>query len=194
MMYRSIRQRSEKESSQGESRPASSNSDRKEAKPIVVRGRGCISSVTFLADGKHAVSGGEEGKIRRWQAEDGKEVGTPMDAGGRVFGIAVSQDEKWVMSGTDSGLVTIWNAESHSKVIEFKAHNEWVRAVDVSPDGTKIATGSGDKTVCIWSLSTGQRLLGPLNHGNPLVAVKFSQNHLACAKSYGLSLRVRFAT
>jgi WD40 repeat protein len=47
-----------------------------------------------------------------------------MDAGGRVFGIAVSKDEKWVVSGTDSGLVTIWNAESHSKVIEFKAHNE----------------------------------------------------------------------
>lgn len=36
--------------------------------------------------------GGGGGKIRRWRAEDGKEVGTPMTAGSPVHSIAVSRD------------------------------------------------------------------------------------------------------
>ena len=72
------------------------------------------------------MSGGEEGEIRRWRVEDGRETGTPMNAGHAVFNVAVSQDEKWVVSGTRSGFVTMWNAESYSKAIELKAHNDCV--------------------------------------------------------------------
>ena len=127
------------------------------------------------------MSGGEEGKIRRWRVEDGMEVGTPMDAGGTVHNIAVSQDGKWVVSGTKRGLVMVWNAKSHKKVTEFKQIDGHrysvgqVYAVDVSPDGTRIAAGSDDGTLCVWSLSTRQRLLPPLEHGDCcVVAVKFS--------------------
>ncbi|KAF8554789.1 WD40 repeat-like protein, partial [Imleria badia] len=132
-------------------------------------------SVAFLVDGKHVVSGGREGKIRRWRVEDGEEVGMPMDAGNSVCNIAVSRDGKWIVSGTKSSLVRVWNAESHEKVTAFKGHSDYnVCAVDVSPDGTRIATGSDDKTACVWSLSTGQRLLGPLEHNYSVAAAKFS--------------------
>jgi len=145
-----------------------------EAKPIVIDGRDYIRSVAFLLDGKHVVSGGEEGEIRRWRIEDGKEVGTPMDARSRVVNIAVSRDGKVIVSGTKSGLVTVWNVESHSKVVELKAHDVSINAVDISPDATKVATGSDDRTACVWSLSTGERLLGPLEHDYWVVAAKFS--------------------
>ena len=148
----------------------------KEAKPIVIDGGYFIYSVAFLDDGKHVVSGGSEGKIRRWRVEDGREVGTPMNAGIIVYSIAVSRDEKWIVSGTDNGQVAVWNAENHSKVTEWKAHNDWVRAVDVSPDGTRIATGSDDGTLCVWSLSSGERLLGPFKHDGWVDVVKFSPN------------------
>ena len=140
------------------------------APPIDVRER--IWSVAFLADGD-VVSGSEEGKIRRWRVEDGREVGTPMDAGSTVRNIGVSRDGKSVVSGS-FGLVTVWDVESHSKVTGFKAHRDWVQAVDVSPDGKRIATGSLDKTLCVWSLSTGERLLGPLELDSFVRAVKFS--------------------
>jgi len=120
------------------------------------------------------VSGGEEGKIRRWRIGDGKEVGTAMDAESGVLSIAVSRDGKVIVGGTRVGWVTVWNAESHSKVSEFEAHDDWVRAVDVSPDATKIVTGSSDNTACVWSLSTGERLLGPLKHNYWVVGARFS--------------------
>ena len=163
-----------------------------EVKSIEIDRRERIYSVAFLADGKHVVSGGTEGKIRRWRVEDGEEVGTPMDAGSTVYDIAVSQDGQWIVSGTRSGgIVTVWDAESHSKVSELKAHDRQVRAVDVSPDGTRIATGSDDTTLCVWSPSTGERLLGPLEHAKQSVAVKFSPNgRLIATASWKSDVRV----
>ena len=121
------------------------------------------------------MSGGDEGKIRRWRTEDGKEVGTPMDAGSAVYNLAVSRDGKWIVSGTGSGELAVWDVQSQKKVTEWKGHDKWVRGVAISPDGTRIATGScSDKTVCVWSLSTGEQLLGPLEHDRMVVAVKFS--------------------
>ena len=144
------------------------------AKTIEIDGK--IWSVGFLVDEKHVVSGGNDGKIRRWRVEDGMEVGAPMEAGSAVFNIVVSRDGKWIVSGTRGGQVQVWNAENGKKVTEIRGHNHWINAVDVSPDSTKIASGSDDNTACVWSLSTGQRLLGPWNHGDHVFAVKFSPN------------------
>ena len=175
-----------------ESSEGSTFAHQKESKLIVIDGRGGIYAVAFLDDGKHVVSGGWEGKIRRWRMEDGREVGTPMDAGSIVYSIAVSPDGKWIVSGTRSGQVAVWNAENHSKVTEWRAHNDWVRAVDVSPDGTRIATGSDDKTLCVWSLSTGERLLGPFEHDDRVTAVKFSPNGCLIATATWDCVRVYY--
>jgi len=157
-----------------ENDPSSGIVHQKEAEQIVIDGRDNIYSVAFLSDGKHVVSGGVEGKIRRWCIEDGKEVGTAMDAGNVVVNIAVSRDGKWIVGGTEGRQVMVWNAESHSKVTEFRAHFGYVRAVDISPDATKIATGSDDNTARVWLLSTGERLLDPWKHEYWVMATKFS--------------------
>ncbi|KAN0091421.1 hypothetical protein V8E55_004987 [Tylopilus felleus] len=163
----------------------------KGAQRIIIDCRDDIYSLA-LADGKHFLSGGKEGKIRSWRIQDGNEVGMPMDAGSIVCGIAVSRDGKWIVSGTKDGLVIVWNAESHEKVTEIKRHTRWVGAVDVSPNGTKIASGSDDETACVWSLSTGQRLLGPLGHHGWVVGAKFSPDGclIATATRYYHSVRV----
>ena len=146
-------------------------------KIIDINARDNTWSVAFLIDGKHVVSGGDGGKIRRWRVEDGLEVGTPMDTGSQVCNIAVSRNGKWIICGTKGGLVQLWNAEKHEKVNEFKAHSGCVNAVDVSPDSTRVASGSSANcTVCVLSLSTGQQLLGPWVHDDDVVAVKFSPN------------------
>ncbi|KAF8548151.1 WD40 repeat-like protein [Imleria badia] len=175
-----------------ESSSSSGIDHRKKAGLIEIDGRGNISSVAFLVDGEHVVSGGWEEKVRRWRIEDGEEVGTPMDAGSAVCNIAVSRDGKWVVGGTFDGWVTVWNAESQKRVARIIGHNSWVRAVDVSPDGTRIATGSKDKTACVWSLSTGERLVGPLEHDNWVAAVKISPDGclLAAATRKRHSLRI----
>ena len=150
-----------------------------------------IYSVAFLGDGKQVVSGGDEGKIRLWRAEDGKEVETPMDATRQVNNIAVSRDGKWIVSGTDNGELAVWDAEEHKKVIGWKGHRGRVYVVDVSPDGNRIASGSYDKTASVWLLSTGQRLLGPFEYKSAVVAAKFSPDgRLIATATWRSSVRV----
>lgn len=124
----------------------SSAVQRKQVKPVIIDVRDRVYSVAFLMDGKHIVSGGDGGKIRRWCVEDGEEEGEPMDARGVLFNVAVSRDGRWIVSGTIDGFVMVWDANNHKKVTEFTGHINWVRAVDASPDGTRIATASNDKT------------------------------------------------
>lgn len=152
-----------------------------------------IRSVAFLIGGRHVVSGGTKGKIRRWQVQDGQELGVPMNMGSTVSNIAVSQDGKWVVAGTNCGQVTVWNAKKHNKQVEmasFSAHPEWVRAVDVSPDAKRIATGSYTRVAYVWSLPTDPQrlpcqLLGPLQHDWSLAAVKFSPDgHLIATATW----------
>ena len=153
--------------------PESSEVQPSSGKTIKIDGRGRIYAVAFLVDGKHVVSGGNEGKIRRWRVEDGTEVGALMNAGGDVYNIAVSRDGKWIVSGTWNS-VQVWNVESGKKESEIRGHNHCVNAVDMSPDSTKIASGSEDRTASVWSLSTGKLLLGPWEYDSNVFAVKFS--------------------
>ena len=129
--------------------------------------------------------------IRRWRVEDGKEMGTPIDAGSKVDNIAVSRDGKWIVSGMNSGRLAVWDAQSHRKVTGWKGHDKWVYAVDISPDGTRIATASDDKTACVWLLSTGQRLLHPLKHNAAVIAIKFSPDGRLIATATWLRDSVR---
>ena len=134
----------------------------------------------FAEGGKQVLSGGDEGVIRRWRVDDGQEVGEPIRAeGAEVFTAAMSPDGKWLVCGLRrlSSNVKVWNAHTHEEVLDIKGHTDSVFAVDVSPDSTKLATGSLDKTAYIWNITTGERLVGPLQHdGRGVVAVRFSPN------------------
>ena len=107
-----------------ENSSSSSTVHKSEPKQIEIVGQNNIYSVAFLVDEKHFVSGSWEGKIRRWRAEDGKEVGTPMNAGSSVNNIAVSREGKWFVSGTYGGELTMWDAQTHRKVTGWKGHSD----------------------------------------------------------------------
>ena len=163
----------------------------KTMKPIEINGKDEVIPIVLVGDAGHIV-GGDGKEIRRWQLNDGEEVGQPMDAGDEVRSIAASRDGKWIGGGTKSGQVAVWNAESRRKVSEFKGHNKAVYAVDISPDATKIASGSDDRAVRVWSRSSGEEFLGPWRHDSDVAAVKFSPNgqFIATATLAHASVRV----
>ena len=150
-----------------------------------INGTQKIRSVVFVEDGKQVLSGGDGGMIRRWRVDDGQQVGEPIRVErAEVYDAAVSPDGKWLVAGLrwpkskDRNVyVRAWDTQTNEKVLDIKGHTNTVFAVDVSPDSTRLATGSCDKTACIWSLTTGERLVGPLQHdGRGVVAVRFSPN------------------
>ena len=141
-----------------------------------------IYSVVFAEDGKHVLSGGKEGMLRRWRVDDGNEVGDPIRVqGAEIYAVALSPDRKWLVCGLrfshpkkGGAHVRVWDAKTHEKVLDITGHTNSVYSVDVSPDSTKFATGSADKHAFIWNITTGDKLVGPLEHDGTIVAVRFS--------------------
>ena len=100
-----------------------------------------------------------------------------------INAISVSRDGKWIVCGTTAG-TSVWDAELQRKVVEVEDTN-YVRAIDVSPESTRFASGTGsiDRKASIWSITTGERLVGPLDHGRAVNGIKFSPDgrHIATA-------------
>ena len=152
-------------------------------KTIEIDARHAIKTLVFVEGTKQVLSGGSEGKLRRWRVSDGGEVGEPIQSGGEeIWATALSPDGKWLVcglkpvSGNDGkASVEVWNAQTHKKVFDIQDRNTIVVSVGISTDSTTFATGSDD-TAFIWSMTTGEQLVGPLEHDGSVVAVQFSPN------------------
>ena len=112
--------------------------------------------------------------------EDGKEVGTPIDAESAVRCMAASQSGKLIAAGTESAQVVVWDVETQQKVIAFTSKTG-VNSVDISSDGTKIAIVTS-RMVDVWSLTDNKWLW--CRAGDPCM-VKFSPD--GCLSSLGES-------
>ena len=139
-----------------------------------------VLAVTFHPDGKHLLTGNDDG-IRRWKLADGQEVGKQTRV--RVRAICVSRDQKWTVCGSYNG-ASVWDGDVDEKIIDME-HGNAAWAVDVSPDSASFATGTGGpgNEASMWSIKTGERVVGPLHHDNAVVGIKFSPSgkHIATA-------------
>lgn len=143
------------------------------AKTIEIIGRNRIRSLVFLEDGRHLLSADDQGTIRQWRCDDGREVGEGIrTSSGLITAMALSGDGNWIVS---SGwqVANVLNRRSQTS-FTVGEHTDWVDTVHVSPDSTKFATGANDKTAFIWDISTGKQLVGPLEHDDRVRTVKFS--------------------
>ena len=134
---------------------------------------GQILSVAFHPDGRHLFSGGEDKAVRQWDVATGQEVGEPMEMDSNVYAIAVSSDHRWIVTGSFCS-TSVWDAKTHENVIEVEVEAGSI-SIDIHPDSSRFASGRYfEQTVNIWDITTGERLLGPLQHDNRPLGVKFS--------------------
>ncbi|KAF8550554.1 WD40 repeat-like protein [Imleria badia] len=145
-----------------------------------------VWGLAFSLDGREILSGSYSGGwFRRWQVEDGEEVGTVSNMpSGPVLAAAASKDGRWIVHG-DGNVVVVRSATTLQQVLRVREHTGRVDGVDVSPDSTRFASASADGTLRVFSITTGERLLGPIQNGAWLTAVKFSPSgeYIATASS-----------
>ncbi len=119
----------------------------------------------FSPDGSQIVSGGFDGTIRVWDAEDGSPIGLPHRLGSLLLDLAFSPDGTRIATGATEGNARIWRLEGgRLHRLALLAHRGPVRRVAFSPDGTRLATASHDGTARVWDGRTGDPLTAPLAH------------------------------
>jgi hypothetical protein len=150
-----------------------------ELRTIEARRGGVIQSVALSADGRYALSGGNDNKVRLWALETGdelKELKCLPGHRGWVRSVAFSPDGSQAVSGSNDTTVRLWDLENGQPLKLFKEHRDAVLCVAFSPDGKYVLSAGDDLTVRLWDVNTGQQLYCLREHTEPVWSVAFAPN------------------
>ena len=141
-------------------------------------------------DGTVLVTLGRDQDVRVWDTTERRPtVGSVLDAGSPLYGVAVNADGRRVAVGDEQGTVRI-SAIDGGPVTELVGHDGPVFGVAFLPDG-RLVTGGRDGTLRLWNVDTGA--IATVQTGSPVtdVAVSADGDLVASSGSDGI---VRFWT
>jgi WD40 repeat protein/serine/threonine protein kinase len=155
-----------------------------------------VRSVAVSRDSKRVVSGGQDGKVKIWDAETGAEIATLIGHTEDVFSVAIDRSGKLIASGSLDNTIRLWDMNTHANVLTIeRAHSEWVTVVAFSPDGKHLfSCCEEDRNVKMWDIKTGSQLrtytieesAGP---GVYFIAVSPSGKQIVLCTDTGLEVR-----
>ncbi|MDY6990290.1 MAG: TIR domain-containing protein [Thermodesulfobacteriota bacterium] len=118
-----------------------------------------VNGVSVTADGRMAVSGGNDRTLRVWDVETGECVKTFQGHTNFVQSVSVTADGRMAVSGGHA-TVRVWDIETGECIKTLKTFGEgysgWIQSVSVTPDGRKAVSGDNDRTVRVWDIETGE--------------------------------------
>jgi WD40 repeat protein len=112
-----------------------------------------IYSICISATSAKAVSTGEDGEIRLWDVNTGKQVRRFPAHAGAVWCAAFSPTGDRLLTGSDDGTVRLWQVGTGKELRSFSGHTGVVRSVAFSADGKQGVSGGDDKTARLWDLA-----------------------------------------
>jgi WD40 repeat protein len=147
-----------------------------------------VQSVAATADGRYVAGGAQDGTVRVWEVESGREVGQKRQLEGEVRHVVFSPDGTRVAAAGSGGVVRQWRFDSTDEVAPpFRAHKGTVRAMAYDPSGEVLATGGDDHVVLVWDANIGrveQRLTA---HADWVNAVAFADGGATLLSAAGRS-------
>ena len=106
-----------------------------------------VWALAYLPDGRRVVTSSEDGTVKVWNLENGKQEGTSMEHGCEVVSLAVTRDGTKIISGGTNGSIKVWDVESHGRI------REWVHRggfpIAIPPDDQLVAV---DRVSAIYTM------------------------------------------
>jgi WD40 repeat protein len=164
-------------------------------RPALVRSleghHGAVRSVALSADGRVAVSGGDEGTARVWDVGSGVGRRTIVCGPRAVHGVALTPDGVVAATASGDGLVRVWDLVSGACRATLAGHRGPVRAVALSADGNQLVSAGHDGTVRLWRVGRPQAVRVLTGHFGPVTAVTLAgDGRLAASGSRDGMVRV----
>ena len=142
-----------------------------------------VWAATFTPDSQRVITAGWDGKLRLWDAGDGRELAVLSGHRNQVvWSVAVTPDGRRAVSGSQDGTLRVWDFKTGAAVGEpiqaqrapTGADRDFTLFVAVSPDGQRVVCGGQDGQVQVWDLNTRERLWAATNSPGRLWSVAWS--------------------
>jgi WD40 repeat protein/serine/threonine protein kinase len=150
----------------------------------------------FSPDGKAVLTGGMDGRVRLWNARDGRRIGGVLRLRGAVLAAGFRGDSRTIVTShakviddkrlqASSSELRLWDITTSKALSPAVSLPGMVNALALSPDGSVVLSAATilasesnlDKgEVRLWEAATGDLLYPPLPHPEPVWAVAFSPN------------------
>ncbi|MFI7691306.1 NB-ARC domain-containing protein [Nonomuraea sp. NPDC049655] len=133
-----------------------------------------IRTIALSADGRVAVSGGDDHTARVWHVDDGREVHTLRGHDGSVWSVAVTADGRTAVTGGVDGTLRVWNLADGTQQHVLTGHRGSVWTTAITPDSRLIVSGAADGTVRVWDLRDGRQRHVLSGHRGAVMSIRLS--------------------
>jgi WD40 repeat protein len=116
-----------------------------------------LSVAVFSPNGRHVLTGDDNGQVEVWDANKGTELRRLGSAGPVITDVQFNRAGTEFATASDSGIVTIWSASTDRPILLIPACPS-PNTASFSPGGGKIVVACGDGTAPVFDAVTGQQL------------------------------------
>jgi WD40 repeat protein len=138
--------------------------------------RGFVSSACLSAEGRYALSGGEDKTLKLWDVATGGCLRTFEGHHGEVNSVRLSTDGRYALSGSGDNTLKLWGVATGGCLRTFEGHTEIVWSVSLSTDGRFALSGGEDNTLKLWDVATGGCLRTFKGHASSVKSVCLSMD------------------
>ncbi|GAA93661.1 uncharacterized protein L969DRAFT_53454 [Mixia osmundae IAM 14324] len=136
-----------------------------------------MNCLTFSSDGQNIVTGGEDGKVKVWNASTGFCFVTFSEHSSAVSAVEFSKQGQVLFSASLDGTVRAFDLVRYRNFRTFTSPSPvQFSCLAIDPSGDIVcAAGSGDDfEICVWSTQTGKILDILTGHEGPICGLAFS--------------------
>ena len=117
-----------------------------------------IHCIAISADGRNALTGGDEKKARYWEINSGRELALIPDFKGAVKAVHISRDGR-TLQATDGERLVEFDVGRNQVTRQRPVNRSWAagQSAAFSPDGKMLAAGD-TYNIRLWELTSGREL------------------------------------
>lgn len=117
--------------------------------------RGALLACALSPDGTRVAGGGDDGRIRVWDAHTGRELALLVRHTGWVRRLVFLPDGQRLASAGLDRRLRLWDAGSGAELACLTGHTDGLTDCAVSADGRLLASASLDGSIRLWNVADG---------------------------------------